>query len=272
MRFLLSATSLTQIASGPGESIYPPCTRIDCCQEAPRRPSLKKMNRGRAAAGAAIVGAVIFVACSKRELPNLPPVVATPIAEAPRDAAFVEASQPADGGAADARPERRRYRSVLHLGDSMVGFRGGLTRALENRFQDAGTRFYSNSLTSAGITSFDESDHLQKLLKRLNPEMVIVTLGMNNVTYPHPEALSHHIVSIVKKIAPRDCYWIGPPAWKPDAALVNVLAQSTPPCVFFDSTSLELERQSDGIHPTERGAEVWAQAFWRFYVEGGEIR
>jgi hypothetical protein len=230
------------------------------------------MNRGRTLAGAAIAGAALFVACAEREVPNALPLVARPNAEAPRDAAFVEASMPSDGGPPDATPVRRHYRSVLHLGDSMVGFRGGLTLALENRFQDAGTRFYSSSLTSAGIVSFDESDHLQKLLKKLNPEMVIVTLGMNNVTYPHPEVLSHNVVSIVKKIAPRDCYWIGPPAWKPSAALVKVLAESTPPCRFFDSSALKLERQTDGIHPTALGGEVWAEAFWRFYMDGGEIR
>ena len=234
------------------------------------------MKRGRALGGAAIAGAAVFVACTKREVPNRPLVVAAPNAEAPnteapRDAAFDDALQPSDGGAPDATPPRRRYRSVLHLGDSMVGFRGGLTRALENRFQDAGTRFYSSSLTSAGIVSFDESDHLPKLLKKLNPEMVIVTLGMNNATYPHPEVLSRNVVSIVKKIAPRGCYWIGPPAWKPDAALVKVLAESTPPCLFFDSTKLELERQSDGVHPTDRGGELWAEAFWRFYSSDGEL-
>lgn len=229
------------------------------------------MSRGRALArGAAIAVTVLFVACSEREVPSSPPVV-KPASEVPRDASIAVASEPSDAGPPDARITRRRYRSVLHLGDSMVGFRGGLTLALENRFQDAGMRFYSSSLTSAGIASFDESDHLQKLLKKLNPEMVIVTLGMNNVTYPHPEVLSHNVVSIVKKIAPRDCYWIGPPSWKPDAALVKVLAESTPPCIFFDSSELALERQTDGLHPTTRGGEAWAEAFWQFYLDGGEI-
>jgi lysophospholipase L1-like esterase len=225
-------------------------------------------TRGRALGGAAIAGAAFFAACSEREVPTAAPVITSPKVEA-LDAAFdaEDTGKSSDAGASDAdgpdaKPARGRYRSVLHLGDSMVGFRGGLTRALENRFQDAGTRFYSSSLTSAGIASFDESDHMEKLLTKLHPEMVIVTLGMNNVTYPHPEALRHNIVSIVKKIAPRDCYWIGPPAWKPDAALVKVLAESTSPCTFFDSSDLKLERQTDGIHPTERGGEVWADAFW----------
>lgn len=223
----------------------------------------------RSLSGGAIAGATLVVACSQREVPNAPPALAAaPNSEPPGDAALDacedDASSPSDAQA-PAQATRHHYRSVLHVGDSMVGFRGGLTRALENRFQDGGTRFYSSSLTSAGITSFDESDHLEKLLAKLNPEMVIVSLGMNNVTYPHPEALRHNIVSIVKKIAPRDCYWIGPPAWKPDAALMKVLAESTAPCAFFDSSELKLERQTDGVHPTERGGEVWAEAFWLFY-------
>ncbi len=223
----------------------------------------------RGLSGAVLASALLVVACSQREIPNAPTAIVItanmePLGDAAPDASEDDASAPSDAGA-PAKTTRRHYRSVLHLGDSMVGFRGGLTRALENRFQDGGTRFYSSSLTSAGIASFDESDHMEKLLARLNPEMVIVTLGMNNVTYPHPEVLRHNIVSIVKKISPRDCYWIGPPAWKPDAALVKVLSESTAPCTFFDSTDLKLERQTDGIHPTERGGEVWAEAFWLFY-------
>ncbi|MEO6419575.1 MAG: SGNH/GDSL hydrolase family protein [Polyangiaceae bacterium] len=223
----------------------------------------------RSLAGAAIASAGLIVACSEREAPKPPPALTVATnSEAPGDAAL-DASEddptsPSDAGA----PAKLRHhnRSVLHLGDSMVGFRGGLTLALEHRFQDGGTRFYSSSITSAGIASFDESDHMEKLLARLNPEMVIISLGMNNVTYPHPEVLRHNIVSIVKKIAPRDCFWIGPPSWKPDAALVKVLAESTAPCTFFDSTDLTLERQTDGVHPTERGGETWAEAFWLFYL------
>jgi lysophospholipase L1-like esterase len=220
-----------------------------------------------------IAGASLVAACTEHEVPSAPPVLTAAPSREASQATFDSAPPPpsdvaplSDAGAPDAKAPRHRYRSVLHLGDSMVGFRGGLTRALENRFQDAGTRFFSNSLTSAGIASYDESDHMQKLLTRLDPEMVIVSLGMNNVTYPHPEVLRHNIVSIVKKIAPRDCYWIGPPSWKPDAALIKLLAESTTPCIFFDSSDLKLERQTDGIHPTELGGEVWAEAFWRFYL------
>lgn len=156
----------------------------------------------------------------------------------------------------------------------MVGFRGGLSRALENRFEDAGVRFYSSASTSAGIRSFASSDHLEKLLSKLQPDAVILTLGTNNMTVPYPEALKGSIASIAKRIAPRDCYWIGPPSWKPDAApaqdagaaLVLVLEEATLPCKFFDSSKLQLERQSDGVHPTNLGGEKWADAFWLFWL------
>ena len=34
------------------------------------------------------------------------------------------------------------------------------------------------------------------------------------------------------------------------------------PCHFFDASKLELERATDGIHPSDRGGATWADAFW----------
>jgi lysophospholipase L1-like esterase len=94
---------------------------------------------------------------------------------------------------------------------------------------------------------------------------VLVTLGANDVFNDHPEYMAKHIESIVKKIGKRDCVWIGPPLWKGDKGLVEVVRQHVAPCRFYDSQHLVLQRAGDGIHPTEKGGEVWADAFWPFF-------
>jgi lysophospholipase L1-like esterase len=174
------------------------------------------------------------------------------------------------------RPEVHR---VLHLGDSTVGFAGGLTKALRPMFVDAGIKYYGDSYTAAGIQSYDDDKdkRLSVLLKAFKPDMVIINMGMNNLTVPHPEVLVGHIKSLVKKIlgdgpVPRVCYWIGPPSWRPDRRLLNpVLAANTAPCIFFNSSNLVLERQKDKIHPTDKGGEVWAKHFWYFFDTGKEL-
>lgn len=173
------------------------------------------------------------------------------------------------------RPDVHR---VLHLGDSTVGFAGGLTKSLRPMFVDAGMKYYSDSFTAAGIQSYDDDKEkrLKVLIKAFKPDMIIINMGMNNLTVPHPEVLVGHIQSIVKKIIGEDpkrlCYWIGPPSWKPDRKLlIPVLKEATPPCIFFNSSNLLLERQKDKVHPTDKGGQVWAKHFWYFFDTGKEL-
>lgn len=165
------------------------------------------------------------------------------------------------------------YRRVLHIGDSMVGFKFGLTRALGARFEADGAKFFSIPITSAGIQSFEKGTDLDEAIKKTHPDLVLITLGANNATSPSPEYLVPAIKRVVKKVGVgtsprRKCIWIGPPLWKPDkVGFIDVLEKSTEPCRFFDSSHLELDRMSDGIHPTNKGGEVWAEAVYRYLIE-----
>ncbi len=155
---------------------------------------------------------------------------------------------------------------VLEVGDSMVGYAAGLAKVMKMRLASAGIDYHSDAVTSASIATFDESPKLPKLLKLFDPELVIINLGTNTLTVPHPESLGAHAAHIAAEIAPRRCLWLGPPSLhetppKEPSPLIAVLRASVAPCVFFDTSDLVLERQPDGIHPTERGAMKWADAF-----------
>jgi hypothetical protein len=176
------------------------------------------------------------------------------------------ASESSEDAAAEAQAqaaEPKRYRVVVHTGDSMVG--GGLCKALAPKFKDEGTKFVRDVWESASIVAFADSDRLPKLMKKYDPDLVLLTLGANDVFDKHPENMIRYIETIVKKVGSRDCYWIGPPLWKGDAGLVGVIRDHVAPCVFFDSSDLKLQRAGDGIHPTEKGGAVWADAFWESF-------
>jgi hypothetical protein len=175
--------------------------------------------------------------------------------------------------AADGRAVLHTYRRVLHIGDSMVGFKFGLTRALGARFEADGAKFFSIPVTSAGIQSFEKNTDLDDAIKKTHPDLVLITLGANNATSPQPKYLVSAIKKVVRKVGVsanprRRCFWIGPPLWLPDkVGFIDVLDKATAPCTFFDSSKLVLERMSDGIHPTNKGGEVWAEAFYRFLMD-----
>lgn len=156
-------------------------------------------------------------------------------------------------------------KTVLHVGDSMVGGDRGLTRALEARFDKTGARFVRDYKVSESIVTFDKSTRLRDLLAKHRPDIVIVTLGANDVFVPYPQTMAANVQNIVKRIGSRECYWIGPPTWKPDTGIVSVIRENAAPCRFFDSSNLKLQRAGDGIHPTDRGGADWAERFWAYF-------
>lgn len=154
---------------------------------------------------------------------------------------------------------------VLHVGDSMVGGHQGLTKFLEAKFVAAGAKFVRDWKVSEQVVSFDKSKRLRELLDKHKPDIVIITLGANDVFVPYPQALAPNVQHIAKRIAPRQCVWMGPPTWKPDTGIVEVIRSNAAPCRFFDGSGLKLDRGKDGIHPNDKGGAAWANAFWQFY-------
>ena len=175
----------------------------------------------------------------------------------------------ADAGAASPAPvtppPSLAGKTVLHVGDSMVGGNLGLTRALEQRFTAEGAKFVHDYKVSESIVSYDHSPKLKSLMEKNHPDIVIITLGTNDVFVPYPASLAGNIRNIVKRVGTAECYWMGPPTWKPDTGIVSVLKDNVTPCKFFDSSNLKLQRGGDGIHPTDRGGAEWATSFWTYF-------
>jgi lysophospholipase L1-like esterase len=150
----------------------------------------------------------------------------------------------------------------------MVGGNFGLTRALEAKLTAEGAKIARHTTVSESLTSFDKTPTLKDLLRAHDPDIVIINLGANDTLSPFPAGYAHTIQNIVRRVGDRECWWIGPPSWKgPDSGLVSVIRENAGACHFFDSTKLELERASDGIHPNDRGASKWADAFWQVFRE-----
>ncbi len=185
-------------------------------------------------------------------------VVATPIATDVADA----------GAPAPAGPPTPKV--VLHMGDSMVGGFGGLTKALEGKFKALGAQFHSDTQVSLSIQTFDHEHKLQDLVARWHPDLLILTLGANDVLVPFPASLASSVQSIARKAsAGRECYWITPAPWRKDTGIIDVVKKNAAPCKVYDSGSLRISRGGDGIHPTDGGGLVWADGFWAFYQSGG---
>jgi lysophospholipase L1-like esterase len=222
----------------------------------------------RAEAIAQAPEAVTTVSASPK--PVVPAVTASPLAAGADSPPIADAASAApltvsdaggDGGRFD-----KRYKVVLQTGDSMVG--GGLCRALQPRFTAEGSRFIRDVWESGSIENFADADRLQTLLKRYDPDLVLLTMGANDVGGNVTDYLAKKIekvAAITQRGHARDCIWIGPPKWRINGKpVVDMIRAHAGPCYFFDSTDIEMHRKEDKVHPDERGGEEWAAVFWQF--------
>lgn len=163
---------------------------------------------------------------------------------------------------------------VLHAGDSMVGGLAGLTRALGATMKEHGLKAYrTDSWVSANLSMFHQQKRFGELLQKNKPDVVILTLGANDVFSPAPDKLAPHVRAIVAKIGERPCLWVSPPAFPAPAHIkdgperiarfVAMLKDNAAPCKFFDSTQVDMARARDRIHPTDAGGASWAASVWK---------
>jgi len=209
-------------------------------------------------------------ACVDRpaEEPEPPPRPRVAVRAAVVDAgADVEASkaEPEPPPPPPAPPRDLKGKVVLHAGDSMVGGNGGLAKGLSSYFKAEGAKFYRDAEVAVSIRKYAQAPRFRRLLDHWKPDIVILTLGANDVFLPFPDYYATYVESVVKAVGERECYWIGPPTWKPDTGIVSVIREHAGKCKFFDSSHLDIARAKDRIHPNDEGGAEWAGQFWAFF-------
>lgn len=171
---------------------------------------------------------------------------------------------------------------MLHIGDSSVGhLQFGLAKELEKKFSAIGVHYRARVEEGAGLRTFAQTRKAETLIREMQPDVVLLSIGTNNLSVPNAAAYEAHVRSIVEQIGGRPCYWIGPLSiakavakqttpdtpMDPDGvgrAVVAMLKRTTAPCRFYDSYALAVSREKDDVHPTVPGAARWADKIWSF--------
>lgn len=178
----------------------------------------------------------------------------------------------ADGQDAQGAPQQNpaelpRGTTILHIGDS---FAGALGIDLNRELKERGVRGILKYQTSTYIPTWAHTKDLDKYLWQFHPDLVLITLGANELEIPDPHDRIPTIQRLVKRLGGRPCVWVGPPLWEgARPALVDTIRESCAPCAFLDSTALvpNLERNRDGIHPSMEARKIWAKAVLAWLTE-----
>jgi hypothetical protein len=150
--------------------------------------------------------------------------------------------------------------TVLHIGDS---FAGALGIELNREFKEAGVRGILKYETATYIPTWASGKDLETYLSKYHPDLVLITLGANELEIPDPAQRAATIRRLVGRLAGRPCVWVAPPLWHgARPALLDVIRESCAPCAYLDSGELvpELPRAKDGIHPAMAARKAWAKA------------
>jgi lysophospholipase L1-like esterase len=147
---------------------------------------------------------------------------------------------------------------VLQLGDS---FAAALGVELGKLLKAQGVRSALEYKTASYIPNWSYDGDVPKFVSTYHPDLVLITLGANEIEIPKPELRAGPIKHLVSELGGRPCVWVAPPLWKPDTGLLKVIKDNIAPCRYLDSNALvhDLPRGRDKIHPSAEGREIWAK-------------
>jgi len=158
---------------------------------------------------------------------------------------------------------------VLQIGDS---FADALGKELGKLLKSAGLRTSLETKTPSYIGDWAFGPQLKHLLSSYHPDLVLITLGANELEIPSPEQRVGPVQRLVASLGGRPCVWILPPLWKQDTGVMQVIKDNAKPCQVLDSSALvpNLPRGRDHIHPSTEGRVRWATAVFEWLRQARE--
>lgn len=151
--------------------------------------------------------------------------------------------------------------SVFIFGDSMTY---NLALRLAEYAKQNGHQINSINWDSSNTKIWADSDTLKYYINKFHPTQVFICLGSNELYVKNPESRLPYIKKILSDIGSIPYVWIGPPNWKEDGGINDLLARTCRPGSFFRSKGMQFERRKDGIHPTQKSSALWMDSIMRW--------
>ncbi len=153
-------------------------------------------------------------------------------------------------------------KTILFIGDSMLE---GLSPRLAHYAKQNGHKLYTVIWYSSTSEVWGRSGKLASYIRRLHPDYIFICLGSNELFVRDiAEKRDRYVKQIVKEIGSIPFVWIGPPNWKPDTGINDLIAANVPQGSFFVSNGMHFDRSRDGAHPTRESAVLWMDSVARW--------
>ena len=163
---------------------------------------------------------------------------------------------PADTLIKNTEPDTSTHR-ILFVGDSMVeGLRHRMSQyAVANGHTMDCVVWYSSS-----SKYWAQSDTLTYFIKRSKPTYIFLCMGANELFVRNTEERDLAVEDIISEIGNLPFIWIGPPNWKPDTGINDILLRRCGKSRYYPSLRLHYQRGKDGAHPVLSSYNMWADS------------
>lgn len=151
--------------------------------------------------------------------------------------------------------------SILLIGDSMTM---NLAFRLAEYAKYNGHTFHAVNWDSSGTVKWGSSTHLADFIKEYGATYVFISLGANELYIKEPKSHLKYIDSILSQVGDLPYVWIGPPNWKEDFGINDLLEATCVPGGFFRTAGMDFKRKKDGIHPTREASALWIDSIARW--------
>lgn len=151
--------------------------------------------------------------------------------------------------------------SIFIFGDSMTF---NLALRLAQYAKQNGHVINSVNWDSSNTKIWAEHDTLAYYIEKFRPTQIFISLGSNELYISKPETRLPYIKKILEVIDTIPYVWIGPPNWKEDGGINDLLARTCRPGSFFRSAGMEFQRKADHIHPTRSSSALWIDSIMRW--------
>jgi len=144
---------------------------------------------------------------------------------------------------------------ILIIGDSMLE---NLRFRLRDYCEENGHDMKSVIWYSSTTEYFGQSDTLAYFIKQYNPTYILFVVGANELFVRDiKKKRQKYVEHILKQIGNRKFIWIGPPNWKEDTGINEMIVENVGEKRYYPSLNLKYKRHKDGAHPLKASAYAW---------------
>ena len=148
-------------------------------------------------------------------------------------------------------------KTILFIGDSMVEC---LFPRMSAYAKKNGHTFYAVVWYSATTEVYGTRTTVKEYIDKYHPDYILFSLGGNELFIRDiKENRQKFVDEIIRQFGNIPYIWIGPPNWKPDTGINDMIKSSGPEGCFYLSYSPDqhYDRKKDGAHPTAASSNQW---------------